>query len=94
MGRIKRKGTFKNTQNAHSDYPAHAQSIIRAFALHLYILKYPKILLAYSEGTDQTARMRRLLWAFAVYILEDTFSHGAAHIYASCEKYRLDPCGQ
>ena len=46
----------------------HAQSIIQAFALHLYILKDRVILLAKSEGPDQTARMRRLVWAFAVRI--------------------------
>ena len=53
---------------ADSDRPAHAQSIIKAFALHLYILQCSMILLADSEGPDQTARMRRLIWAFAVRI--------------------------
>ena len=40
------------------------------------------ILLAVSEGPDQTARMRRVIWAFAVRICppEDTFSHSAAHL--------------
>ena len=44
------------------------------------------ILLADSVGPDQTARMRRLIWAFAVRIdkLEDTFSHGAAQF---CKSY-------
>ena len=41
-------------------------SLIRAFALHWYIPWYPVILLADSEGPDQTARMRSLIWAFAV----------------------------
>ena len=36
------------------------------------------ILLADSEGPDQTARMRRLIWAFAV----GTFSLGTAHMIA------------
>ena len=33
-----------------------------------YILWFPMILLADSEGSDQTARIRRLIWAFAVRI--------------------------
>ena len=37
------------------------------------------IQIADSEGPDQTARMRRLIWAFAV--REVTFSHGAAHMW-------------
>ena len=39
----------------------------RAFALH-YMFYSPMILLAGSEGPDQTARMRSLIWAFAVRI--------------------------
>ena len=57
---------------ADSDHPAHAQSISRAFALQSHILKYPVILLADSEGLDQTARMRRLICAFAVRIRSKT----------------------
>ena len=40
------------------------------------------ILLADSEGPDQTARMRRLIWAFTdrAHMPEDTFSHGATHL--------------
>ena len=38
LGYLKRKSAFEHAQNAHSDYPAHAQSIIGAFALHKYIL--------------------------------------------------------
>ena len=37
------------------------------------------VILVDSEGPDQTARMRSLIWAFAVHIMfKDTFSHGAA----------------
>ena len=43
------------------DHPAYAQSIIWAFALHSYILKYPMILLVDSQGPDQTARMHMLI---------------------------------
>ena len=45
-----------------------AQCIVRAFILQLYILQYTMIVLADREGHDQTARMRRLIWAFAVRI--------------------------
>ena len=38
--RVKRKSAFEHAQNAQIlDYPAHAQSIIRAFALHYCIMK-------------------------------------------------------
>ena len=67
------------------DHPAHALSMIRAFALHSYILKYPLILLADSEGPNLTARMCRLIWAFFVRICPNTFSHGAGHLAISFE---------
>ena len=41
-------------------YPTHA-SLIRAFALHWYILQCPMSLFADSEGLDQTAQMRSLI---------------------------------
>ena len=81
MGTIKQKSVFEHEQNANSDHSAHAQSIIRAFALHSYILKYPMILFADSEGPDQTARPRSLICAFAVRTwTEGTFSLGGIHI--------------
>ena len=46
----------------------HMRSLIRAFVLHWTILLYPMILFADGEGPDQTARMRSLIWAFAVRI--------------------------
>ena len=57
---------------ADSGHPAHVQSNIRAFALHLYILQYQMIMLADRDGPDQTVRMRRLIWAFAVHICPKT----------------------
>ena len=51
------------------------------------------ILLVDSEGPDQTTDLLRLITAFTVGIcLEDTFSHGVAHIHqekssASFEKF-------
>ena len=39
------------------------------------------ILLVDSEGPDQTARMRRLIWAFTVRICPTiTFTHGMTYI--------------
>ena len=38
MDCVKRKRAFGHAQNAHTNHSAHAQSIIRAFALHSYIL--------------------------------------------------------
>ena len=85
MGCLKRNSAIENVpQSADSDHPAHAQSIIHASALDSYILQYPMILLADSEGPDQTARMRSLIWAFAVRISPMTsFSQGAAYIVCS-----------
>ena len=57
---------------ADSDHPAHMQSIIRTFSLHSYILWYLMLLLEDSESPDQTARMRSLIWAFAVHIWSKT----------------------
>ena len=41
------------------------------------------IRLAVSEGSDQTARMRRLIWAFAVRICPKISFHKARPIYIS-----------
>ena len=42
------------------------------------------ILLADSKGSDQTARMRRLIWAFmftaSPHMPKDTFSHDEDHM--------------
>ena len=35
IGHLKQKALFEHVQNTH---PAHVQNLIRAFALHLYIL--------------------------------------------------------
>ena len=63
----------------------------RAFALHLYILLYPNDSLSDSEGPDQTARMRIMIWAFAVRICPNTFSHEATQMkpqnYPTCPRY-------
>ena len=63
---------------ADSDHPAHAQSIIRAFVLNSYNLRYPMILLADSEGPDQTSQA--VLGFRCLYMPEDSFSHSMAHM--------------
>ena len=46
------------TKCADLEQTAYAQNIIQAFGLHSYILQNPMILLADSEGPDQTAHPR------------------------------------
>ena len=60
----------KNTHTHESC--ACAKYIILAYALYSYILLYPMILLVDSGDPDQTARMHRLIWAFAVRICPKT----------------------
>ena len=74
MGRVKRKKCLRTCAKcADSDHPSHAQSLIRAFALHWNILQHPMIQLVDSKGPYQTARMRRLIWAFTVRICTETY---------------------
>ena len=75
----KRKSTFVYAQNVR----VLVQSIIRAFTLHSYILKYAMIPLADSVGPDQTVRMRGCAvwsWPSLFAYAQDTFSHGAANM--------------
>ena len=44
-----------NSQNL--DHPVKPHNLIRTFAVHRYILQYPIILQADSEGPDQTAHI-------------------------------------
>ena len=46
-----------------------------------FILRYPTIPLADSEGPDQTARAHRLIWAFAVRCASKTHFYIAGLIY-------------
>ena len=75
-------------------HPTHAQSLIGSFALHWYIIQCLNILLADSEGPDQTARMRRLIWAFAVRICTKTsFRMARAFIcWSSKKKKKSSKC--
>ena len=72
------ESAFEHAQNV--QIQMHAQCIIRAFALHSYILSYPMILFADSEGYCQTARMRRLIWAYKVQRHDFIFLHDMAYI--------------
>ena len=64
--------TCLRTCAAWTNHHAHAQSLIRAFALHRYILQYLMIMWADSESPDQTAHLRSLIWAFAIRICPKT----------------------
>ena len=70
MGRAKKKNVSSRRMGTVKDpeQPAKPHNLIRTLVIHLYILQYPTILQAGIEGSDQTARMRSLIWAFAVRI--------------------------
>ena len=79
------KSAFKHAQHAHLDHSVHAQIIVRLFALHSYILLYRMIVLADSDGPDQTA--------LAICICPKTLlSHGAAHIICSKGRAIIRQC--
>ena len=84
MGCVKWKSAFKHAQTAQIPIILRMNKVALAFALHSYILLYPIILFAGSEGPDQTAHLRSLIWALAVCICpKDMFSHGTAHMMTS-----------
>ena len=57
------KGVFVPNANSKSpDQLAEINSLIKIFTMLRYVLQYPIILQAHSEGPDQNARMRRLTW--------------------------------
>ena len=58
----------------YSDYRAHAQSIIRAFALHSYIL-YPTFLIVDSESPDS-------LRGCAGWSVPVLFAYARRHVFA------------
>ena len=74
--RVKRKGVFWVIATSKDpDQPADIYSLIRNSAILCYVPQYPMILLAHSEGPDQTAGMRRLILGFAVRIILKTRFH-------------------
>ena len=81
MGCAKLKSVFEHAQNAQIQiHPTHVQSLMRAFALHRYILECPMILLADCEGPDQAVWMHRLIWALAV-------AYAQRHVFTWCGQY-------
>ena len=58
----------------------HGKSVILAFALHSYILYYPRILLLDSEGPDQMADGQADLALCCLQMPEDRFLHGVAQM--------------
>ena len=62
------------TKCADSDHPAHAQSIIRVFTLDSYILQYPMIPLADTEGPDQTVDVQAGLGFCCPHMPEHVFA--------------------
>ena len=91
MGRVKLKSAFKRAQKAQIKIILRMPNVSRGpFALHSYILVYPWILLTDSEGPDQTARLRSLIWTFAVRICPKTRFRIARPIY--CVRKKNDVC--
>ena len=70
MGIVKRKDAFKHAKNSQIliILRMRTRNFVLVFTLYtyMYILFYPIIQLADSEGPDQTARMRRLIWIITV----------------------------
>ena len=88
MGCVKRK-CIRTYKIPRFRFIPSMRSLIRAFALHRYILLCQLILLADSEGPDQTVRMRRRILVFAVRIcLRTRFSHGATRLVTTIELQR------
>ena len=59
-------GVHVTVNSKEPDQSTEIYSLIRSFAKLRDVLHYPIILYADSEGPDQTARMRKLIWPIAV----------------------------
>ena len=57
------------------------RQVLLTLVFQLCIMLYPMIILTDSKGPDQTARMRRLIWAFTVRICPKTRFRMARLIY-------------
>ena len=62
-----RKVVFGVTANC-PDHPVETYSLIRTFAILFYVLQYPMILKADSDGPDETAPLHRLISSFALHL--------------------------
>ena len=78
MGHVKLTCAFEHVCNMHIQIILCIYNIW-VFALHSYILLYPMILLADSEGTDQ-ADAQSDLCLHCPHLPKDTFSHGETHM--------------
>ena len=74
MDCVKRKCAFQHAQNAQIQIILCMRKVSsgRALCSPLIHFNYPMILLADNEGPNQTARMRRLIWAFVVSLCPKT----------------------
>ena len=82
------KNAFNMRKKMHSDHPAHVQSIIRAFAFHLYI--FGNRCLCKRTETALTRLRGCAGWAgpYCPQLPEDTFLHGAVHVYSKlCKEF-------
>ena len=61
-------------------HPAHAQSLIRAFALHRNIIQFSVILFVTAKALIRLRGCAVWSGPYAVCIYPKTFSHGAAHV--------------
>ena len=80
-GRANRTSVFEHAQNAQIQIILLMRKVSSGRFLATHILQYPIILLADSEGPDQTAHPRSLIWAFAVRICLKTHFRMARPIY-------------
>ena len=73
MSGVTRRSAFEHAQIERIHIILHMRkSLIQTFSRHWNILLYPMILFADSERPDQTARIRRLISAFALRVCPKT----------------------
>ena len=79
LGIIKQKSASEHAQNVRIHIILHMPKVSAGHLLSIetFYTKYPIILFADSEGPDQTAWMRRLIWAFTVCICLVFAWHGS-----------------
>ena len=78
LGRIKRKNAFEQAQNAHIQIVLRMRKISPGRSLSIPF--YPMVLLADSEGPNQTADAQADLGLRCSHMPEDLFSHGADYL--------------
>ena len=85
MGRIKRKGAYEHAQNVQMHINVHMRKVSSGHLLFEIFLYHPMIMFEDTVGPEQTAWMRRLIWAIRCPRLpKDTFSHGAVDMEMQC----------